>query len=274
MRKTIIAFFAILLSAQMAVASDYMALLDRIDVALKSRDWTLSERLLKEALETEPANPNNYLLLSNLGTVCRNQGKLDDALENYDMALTVAPKSTTILHNRAALLMEMDSTKRALADYQKLLDINPSDSEARASVGLIALEVGDMALAEESFQKCLDANSSDMDARRGMALLRRLNGDYDKAIALYDGIINDENRVSNYLNRAECYMAVSRFQEAQQDLMEAQKLDPQSSDLFLLKARLAQLQFRFDDACDYAKEALRLGCDKELAAPYMVKKEK
>lgn len=274
MRKIIIAFFAILLGAQMASAADYMTLLDRIDAALKSRDWPLSERLLKEALETEPANPNNYLLLSNLGTVCRNQGELDDALKNYDLALTVAPKSTTILHNRAALLMEMDSTRLAFADYQKLLVINPSDAEARASVGLIALEFGDMSLAEDSFQKCLDADASNMDARRGMALLRRLCGDYDKAIALYDGIIKDENRVSNYLNRAECYMAVSRLPEAQQDLMEAQKLDPQSADLFLLKARLAQLQFRYDDASDYAKEAVHLGCDKELAAPYLVKKER
>lgn len=57
-------------------AENYMSLLDQIDKALTSRDWALSERLIKTALEMEPANPSNYLLMSNLGTVYRNQGKL------------------------------------------------------------------------------------------------------------------------------------------------------------------------------------------------------
>ena len=76
--------------------------------------------------------------MSNLGTVYRNQGKLDESLENYNMALSVAPKSTTILHNRAALYLEMDSVQSALADYNKLLDINPSDCIALNGAGMIA----------------------------------------------------------------------------------------------------------------------------------------
>ena len=79
--------------------------------------------------------------MSNLGTVYRNQGKLDESLENYNMALSVAPKSTTILHNRAALYLEMDSVQSALADYNKLLDINPSDCIALNGAGMIALVV-------------------------------------------------------------------------------------------------------------------------------------
>ena len=246
-------------------AENYMSLLDQIDKALTSRDWALSERLIKTALEMEPANPSNYLLMSNLGTVYRNQGKLDESLENYNMALSVAPKSTTILHNRAALYLEMDSVQSALADYNKLLDINPSDCIALNGAGMIALEVGDI---------CLKTDAGNMDAKRGMALLRRLNGEYDKSILLYDDIIKKENRSVNYLNRAECYIAVGKYQEAQNDLSEAQKLDPKSSDLYLLKARMAQMQFRYDDAYGYAMEAVKLGCDKSQALPYLKKKDR
>ena len=109
-----------------------------------------------------------------------------------------------------------------------------------------------------------------MDAKKGLALLLRLQGDFDRAIALYDDIIKKENRNSNYLNRAECYIAMAKYQEAQSDLSEAQKLNPESSDLYLLKAKLAQLQFRYDDASSYAKEAQRLGCDKILVEPYLM----
>ena len=78
----------------------------------------------------------------------------------------------------------------------------------------------------------------------------------------------------NYLNRAECYIAVGKYQEAQNDLSEAQKLDPKSSDLYLLKARMAQMQFPYDDAYGYAMEAVKLGCDKSQALPYLKKKDR
>ena len=273
--RTIVLMLALMVIPSAAIAAEnYMSLLDQIDKALTSRDWALSERLIKTALEMKPANPSNYLLMSNLGTVYRNQGKLDESLENYNMALSVEPKSTTILHNRAALYLEMDSVQSALADYNKLLDINPSDCIALNGAGMIALEVGDMGQAERCFDKCLKTDAGNMDAKRGMALLRRLNGEYDKSILLYDDIIKKENRSVNYLNRAECYIAVGKYQEAQNDLSEAQKLDPKSSDLYLLKARMAQMQFRYDDAYGYAMEAVKLGCDKSQALPYLKKKDR
>lgn len=263
----------VLIGVNAVKAESYEALLGRIDKAVGNEDWPVAEKLIGEALDREPANPSNYLLVSNLGTVCRRQGKLNDALKNYDLALAVAPKSTTILHNRAALLLEMDSVRAALSDYERLLAINPSDCEAMNGAGMIALELGDMQRAENYFLNCLKKDAGNMDAKRGEALLLRLKGDYDRAIALYDGIIKKENRCSNYLNRAECYIAIAKYQEARSDLSEAQKLDPESSDLYLLKAKLAQLQFCYDDACVYAKEALRLGCEERLAEPY-IKTEK
>ena len=153
--RTIVLMLALMaIPSAVIAAENYMSLLDQIDKALTSRDWALSERLIKTALEMEPANPSNYLLMSNLGTVYRNQGKLD-----------------------AALYLEMDSVQSALADYNKLLDINPSDCIALNGAGMIALEVGNMGQAERCFDKCLKTDAGNMDAKRGMALLRRLNGE-------------------------------------------------------------------------------------------------
>ena len=152
--RTIVLMLALMVIPSAAIAAEnYMSLLDQIDKALTSRDWALSERLIKTALEMEPANPSNYLLMSHSGTVYRNQGKLDEPSENYHMALSVAPKSTTILHNRAALYLEMDSVQSALADYNKLLDINPSDCIALNGAGMIELEVGDIGQGEGWFDK-------------------------------------------------------------------------------------------------------------------------
>ena len=272
---TIIILAFMFYGASVANASDnYGGILDKIQSAIDKSDWDSSERLIKEALKAEPANPNNFLLFSNLGTIERNLGKLDEALTNYDLALSIAPNSSTILHNRASLLIEMDSVKRALKDYEKLVELDDKDCVAHNFIGMIALEFGNFDLAKESFQKVLKVESGNMDSKRGLALLYKLNSQYNDAILLYNEIIKKENKQSNYLNRAECYIAKSEFTKAQQDLSEAQKLDPKSSDLYLLKASLAFSQFRYDDANNYAKEAIQLGADESLVQKYIVKKEK
>lgn len=277
MKNVILAILVVAsaLCGNVATAADtYIQLLDKIDVSFKSNDWETSRKLIKSALELEPANPNNYLLLSNLGTVNRSLGNNAEALENYNLALSIAPKSTTILHNRASLLMEMDSTRLAFVDYKQLLEQNPKDLVAQNYIGMIALSFGDMDLAKQSFDNVLQLDANNIDAKRGLALMLRLDERYNEAIAEYDAIIKKENRASNYLSRAECYLAVSDFVKAQADLSEAQKLDPQSPDLYLLKAKLAQQQFRYDDAYKYAQQAVQLGCDEKLASQYAVKKDR
>ena len=64
--RTIALVLALMAMPSAAIAAEnYMSLLDQIDKAPTSRDWALSERLIKTALEMEPANPSNYLLMSN-----------------------------------------------------------------------------------------------------------------------------------------------------------------------------------------------------------------
>ena len=103
----------VFLFPQVIVADDYFDRIGEVDSCLKNEDWVKAESLLLEILKTYPADPNNYLLLSNLGTVHRNLGKTEKALEDYTTALVIAPRASTIRHNRASLLLEMDSVKRA-----------------------------------------------------------------------------------------------------------------------------------------------------------------
>ena len=59
--RTIVLMLALMVIPSAAIAAEnYMSLLDQIDKALTSRDWALSERLIKTALEMEPANQSNY----------------------------------------------------------------------------------------------------------------------------------------------------------------------------------------------------------------------
>lgn len=271
MKRRYLNILFILFLGMPVFAESYDAILQKIDNSIKSGDWVAAEKYLNIALKEQPANPNNCLLISNLGTVHRNMGQLSMALRDYDNALAIAPNATTILHNRASLLLEMDSLELAIEDFRRIVALSPQDAEAKYHVGLISMESGNMDYAKKCFDEILDSDKRNPDAKRGLALWCKLKGDVVRAIGLYSEILKGENRFSNYANRAECYLETGQLTEAQDDIMEAQKLDPSNPDVFLLKARLAQLQYRYDDMTDYARRAIALGCDKESAEPFLKK---
>lgn len=269
--KRLIGGLLLLLVCFTVQARTYEAIVADVDKCIDRQDWKSAEKLLKEALELEPGNPNNFLLISNLGTVHRNMGLLSESLADYNLALSITPNATTILHNRASLYLELDSAKAAFNDYRRIVALNGQDCVARNYLGFIAMEFGEMEQAKSCFDEVLKINPAEPDAKRGLALWNKLNGNYKEAVALYSEIIGREDRFTNFMNRAGCYVELEMFDEAQADLHEAQKHEPSNPDIFLLKAKMAQMQFRYDDAASYAKQAKELGCDESLVAPFLKK---
>ena len=120
-------------------AQSYTDYIDSSFIYIEAGNLTKAENALLKALRTEPANPGNVLLLSNLGTIQRNLGKLPEALQSYNNALVMSPKSLTLLNNRAALWAEMDSLQRAKDDYSSILFIDEKNEESLYRRGLIFL---------------------------------------------------------------------------------------------------------------------------------------
>ncbi len=264
----------VVLSYYNASAQTYENYADSVDFYTKAENWDKAEEFLKRALKAEPANPSNFLLLSNLGTVHRNQGKLAEALSDYNAALAITPNAVTILHNRASLFLEMDSTSRAFSDYTRIIGLDKKDVESRYYHGMISVEYGEFDAAKSDFESALAIDKNSLDAKRGLAILAKIQEDYETAIDLYSEIIKQENRFSNYISRAECYIELGKTQEAEADMANAQKLIPDDPNVYLLKARIAEEQYRFDDAEDYAKKAVELGADPELAQRFFKRSRK
>ena len=84
------------------LSQSYYQWVERADSCIKAKDWAGAESALVSALRTEPANGQNSLLMSNLGTVQRYAGNYDAALRSYTNGLLMTPHSVTLLRNRAA----------------------------------------------------------------------------------------------------------------------------------------------------------------------------
>ena len=81
----------------------YYALIDSAQHYINSKQWSRAEHFLLEAIRSEPSNPSNSLLLSNIATIQRRQGRLGEAIKNYSMAIDLTPNA---VYKRMKKVME------------------------------------------------------------------------------------------------------------------------------------------------------------------------
>jgi Tfp pilus assembly protein PilF len=228
-----------------------------------SNDLPAAEECLKAAMRTEPANPYNFALLTNLGTIQRRQGKFDDALISYTAALNRQPKNETILENRATLYTELGETEKAIDDYHTLLTFNPSNENAIYHRGLLYVQTQNFILAEADFEKILELNKESVPGRLGYAILEKVRMNYDESEAILNYLINKRPTYWRlYEERAELYFLMKKNSRAIADLNKvfAEEAEP-SAELYVLRGRIKLAQFEKESAAIDFKKALSMGYD-------------
>jgi len=231
----------------------------------EKNDLSAAEECLKAAMRLEPANKLNFALLTNLGTIQRRQGHLDDALTSYTAALNQQPKNEMILENRAVLYTEMHNMELALNDYQTLLAINPLNEEALYQRGLLHIQSGDAILAEIDFERILEINPETVKGRLGIAILEKIRQNYTESETILDYLISKyPNYLLLYEERAELYFLTNRRRRAMTDLNKVFAETPNpSAELYVLRGRVKLAQFEKESAAIDFRKAQMLGYDAE-----------
>ena len=92
--RTFLIIIGLFLFIGNSFAQSYEEFIEKSYDFVDKGDLVSAEESLKAAMRKEPANPLNYALLTNLGTIQRRQGKLQDALVSYTSALSGHTKNT------------------------------------------------------------------------------------------------------------------------------------------------------------------------------------
>jgi tetratricopeptide (TPR) repeat protein len=237
----------------------------------KSFDYLDANRLdsaelaLKEAMRLEPANPVNALLLSNLGTLQRRNGHLDEAMVSYTAALSRSPQHVTFLANRASLFLEMNKPENALIDYAVLLTQHPTDENALYQRGLIYMQLKNYEAAQADFERIIELNPQTVEGRMGIASLCKLRKEYDEAERLYIYLMDRiKDNAELYAGRAELYLLMSKTGKAMNDINRAIVLQPDKNPYaYIIRARVKLLQFEKEAAAADVNKALSMGYDAE-----------
>ena len=245
--------------ADLDTETPYFQYIDSAQTYIYSHDWPIAEQWLLKAFKADPDNPGNSLVLSNIATLQRYQGKLAEAVRNYSLALDMTPHAVTLLLNRAALYVEMDSIVRAEDDFGRVCELDPYNTEARYSLGVLAMERGDNKRAEDLFNEIKRINPNSGLYHEGMGLLHKRNGNYARAAELFTQVIKVQPNVQLLGNRADCYLILKRLNDAEADIRTAIEMAPDDPYLYVLRAKLNKLRFQYDDMNRDINTAVSLG---------------
>lgn len=258
--KQLSVILIMIFSTLSSYAQTYEDWIEKSFVFMENQEWSAAEECILKALRLKPGNPENAILLSNLGTIQRKLGKDNEALQSYSTGLLFAASSPTLLLNRAELLFEMDSIQGALQDLTQALSIDEKNMDARYLRGMIHLEKADTTAAINDFEEMLKINPSSSKGRLGIAAVNTQMGAYAEAERLYTIVLNSNPKSANILiNRAELYFLWEKYTKALEDLKKAESSDPSNPLIYFLRGKVRLKQYEKKEALKDFRKAKELG---------------
>ena len=247
----------------------YMQLVSRADSLCAIAAWPEAALTLQHAIASEPSNPGNIQLLSNLGMIHHYMGEDSTAIATLSRAVDMAPASVTIRANRAKVYASAGYEQEAFDDYARIMMMDSTYVPARFSHALLAMRHRMFQVAQddiEYMEQHFPAADETVIARA--SFLSSL-GRYAEAIPFYDEILRTIKAPEYYGARAYCRLMTGDLLEASADIGEALALAPDDGELYLSRAALNKMRYRPDDAAADARRAVELGVDPARAREFI-----
>jgi len=127
-------------------------------------------------------SPDGAIPRNNFGIQLQNEGKIDDAIEQFQIALRLNPDYAEARHNLGVSLFDKGKTDEAIQEYQIALRLKPDYVNAYTNLGKAFFNKGRIDEAIEQFRiaSTLDRDFPEAHANLGAAFVRK--GWIDKAI--------------------------------------------------------------------------------------------
>jgi Tfp pilus assembly protein PilF len=140
-------------------------------------------------------------------------GRVDDAIDSFEIALALAPANVQAQLDLAILLNRHGRTAAALRVYQEALATDPSNAAARVNLGLIYLQqLGEPRRAEDLFRAVLASVADHHEALANLGLALHDQGRYEEEFAHYEHALGlHPDSVELRWNRALAHLSLGDY---------------------------------------------------------------
>eukprot|EP01022_Parablepharisma_sp_SALTPOND_P024668 TRINITY_DN5528_c0_g1_i1.p2 TRINITY_DN5528_c0_g1~~TRINITY_DN5528_c0_g1_i1.p2 ORF type:complete len:345 (+),score=106.92 TRINITY_DN5528_c0_g1_i1:257-1291(+) len=196
------------------------------ELAAARGDPAAAEAAYTRALDSGELNrTGRALALNNRGVARRAQGRLDQALADYQAALKLKPEYAQAYYNAAQARLALGQNWRALANYDKALELRPDYVQAWHNRGILWCSLGRYRRGLADFRRALELKPDFMLAYLNAGHARLILGQPWRAVANYDQAIALRPSLAvAYARRAEAYKVLGLNDKARADLARAREL--------------------------------------------------
>ena len=173
------------------------------------------------------------------GKLHSRRSELEQAIDDYNQALTIQPKLATAYNNRGAALGQLGKYESALLDCNQAINLRPKNAAAYNNRGTLHNLLGNQKAALEDYNQAIQLNAIYTDAYFNRANVQFLLRNFDAALDGYNTTLKLNNSYANaYPNRAAAHEQLANYHQAIEDYTIAVRLIPDNPQV---AARLAWL---------------------------------
>ncbi|KAF0218422.1 MAG: hypothetical protein FD174_2883 [Geobacteraceae bacterium] len=154
----------------------------------------------------------------NLGTALNQQGFVDEAIDQFQIALRLDPANADVRHNLGVAYVAKGLMDEAIKEYRAAIGLNPASAQAHNSLGGAYVGKGLIDEAIEEYGIALRLDPSYADAHNNLGAANGVKGKIDEAVAHLEAAVRlrpDNADFHNNLARAYELKGWGRMAEAE-----------------------------------------------------------
>ncbi|MCA9804858.1 MAG: tetratricopeptide repeat protein [Cyanobacteria bacterium HKST-UBA02] len=170
-------------------------------------------------------------------------GKLDQAIEEYGMALQANPELGQAHCNLGLIYNQQHRYDEAIAEFRKALAINPQDAITYNGIGAALRAKNDLDGAIKNWQTAISLKDDLATAHYNLGAAYEMRKEYDKALDQYQRATESDNRLGEAYYRTGLIMSrENRLEDAKEQFTKALKVSDKADYSEDARRRLATLE--------------------------------
>lgn len=256
----------------------YLQLADSARFFISQENWKDAARCTREALRLDPGNVGNVMLFSNLGLATGMDGKIGEAMQCFDIALSRAPKSIPVLTSKAKIQIKASDMDGAMETLDTILQIDSLSQWPLQTRGLLLMRAGKYENAFKDFKTLTKNYPENTWGPGGMAKCMEIQGYLSEAAGYYRDAIQrtspeDDDRVEFQLGLIENLGHVGKLTDALDVAKEAIFEHPHDGRLYLLRGWIKKQLLIYREAEADKKLAIDYGVDPQIIERFFPRKD-
>ncbi|MEO8027318.1 MAG: tetratricopeptide repeat protein [Bryobacteraceae bacterium] len=226
---------------------------------IQTSRWANSELLFRHALAV---TSDNYTAHDGLGLAFRDQGRIEEAIGEFERAIRIRPQFSGAQNNLAEALLAVGRPQDALPHIEEALQLNPESVEAHNNRGAVFLRQGNAEAAVREYREAVRLDPLNSVAHRGLGGGLSDQGLRSAAVEeMREAIRLSPRDADAYYALGLLFAGMGRTAEAVAQFTEAVRLKPADVDSHYNLGTALGAESRYNEAIEQFQIALRLKPD-------------